>query len=436
MSEIEGRLLQAKGLVHEQPDEAAYILNQILNEEFDSIHAQQALFMLGYIMMECERYGLAYHLYERCAQLNPNISDIYSNMGMCLEEFDIQKAKKMFRKAYKIKPTNANAYANEGLLHLQTANPQKCIELSEKALSLKPDLRSALHNKGLAKLMLRDWSGWEEYKDTLGVKHREIASYGLPEWNGEKGKRVLVYGEQGVGDEIMFASCLEDMAKDCDIALDCDARLLQLFDRSFNMPVYGNRFNDNKAALEFKPEYQCAIGQLPYYYRLNGEYPGKPYLKPNPERCTQWRALFDTFEGKKIGLAWSGGLPNTGQSRRSIDIADIEQLLDDNTYISLEYKELTKHPKIKSYEETLKGNDIDLLAPLIAELDLVITACTSVVYVAGALGVPCHVLVPYEAGYRYHIEGDTFPWYDSVKLFRQNKNESWRNMIRRYREEV
>ena len=432
---MEDRLLHAKSLVKSEPDEALRICNDVLNEDMDGRWGQMALFMTGYIMLEAERYGLAYHIYERCAQMAPQISEVYSNMGMCLEEYDPYKAIRMFQKGYQLNPKNSHAMANEGLMHLLTGKPEKCIELSQKALTIDPDLTSAKHNTGLAQLMLRQWKeGWKNYFDTLGVKHRERRDYGLPEWNGEPGQ-VLVYGEQGVGDEIMFASCLADLMQTNDVVLDCDSRLKGLFDRSFDCPVYGTRFRKETPLLDtHKPDYQCAMGQLPHFYRNTEEdFPGTPYLKVCPERSLQWKALFDTLPGKKIGIAWNGGLNRTGKKRRSLALSDMEPLFSDgDTFISLEYKQHDPHPQLRQYPETLKGNDIDLLAALISELDLVVTACTTVVYVAGALGIPCHVLVPSCPGYRYHTKGDDFLWYDSVQLFRQKPGEPWAQTVERY----
>ena len=429
------RLLEAKEIVNDHPDEALALCNGVLNEHMDDATAQQALFMAGYIMMQAERYGLAYNLYRRCAELNPGISEVWSNMGMCLEEKDPEEAKRCFRKAYELNPDNHSAYANEGLMCLQTGEPERCIELSERALRLDPSLRSATHNLGLAKLMLREWDeGWKLYHDTLGVKHREARDYGLPDWNGEPGT-VVVYGEQGVGDEIMFASCLFDLQETNSILLDCDSRLEGLFRRTFDFPVYGTRFRTQTPLLdEHQPDYQLAIGQLPHFFRKkDADFPGNSYLKTDPERSLQWRALFDSLPGKKIGIAWRGGLKNTGEARRSLTLEDMEPLVTEgNTYISLEYKETPPEALemgIKAYPRaTAKGGDIDDLAALIGELDMVICPCTTVVYVAGALGIPCHVLVPDHPGYRYHMEGQ-FPWYSSVTLHR--KTGTWRELTER-----
>ena len=369
-------LLHANSIVHEQPDEALAICNTILNEHFEDDLAQKALFMSGFIMMEAERYGLAFNLYQRCAQLNPKISEIYSNMGICMEEHSPARASKLFRKAYKLNNKNADALANEGLMCLQMAQPERCIELSRRALEIKPELRSAKHNMGLAQLMLKQWrEGWENYADTLGVKHREGRDYGVPDWNGEKGL-VVVYGEQGVGDEIMFASCLEDLSKTNDIVLDCDKRLVDLFSRSFDFPAYGTRFRDETPLLDnHKPQYQIAIGQLPHFFRNTDEsFPGTPYLTPDPERSLMWRSLFDTFKGRKIGVAWRGGLKRTGEHRRSLALDDLAPIFNDtDTFISLEYKPVAQEDLdrygIKSYSETAAGGNIDDLAALVSELD-------------------------------------------------------------------
>ena len=431
--DYEKELLKAKELCNDRPDEALRILNSIMNEDFDGKHGQMALFMSGYLMMQAEKYGLAYHIYKRCQQLNPNISEIYSNMGMCLEQHSPKKAIECFNKATQLNPNNANSYANEGLIYLQMAKPDKCIELCDKALLINPSLKSAIHNKGLAQLMLKDYeNGWKNYAYTLGVKHREIREYGLPDWNGEPG-RVVVYGEQGVGDEIMFASCLPDMMKTNEVFLDCDSRLKTLFQRSFGLPTYGTRFTDQFPVMEHKPEYQCAIGQLPSFYRkTKNDFPGTPYLTPCLERSLMWRALFDTFDGLKIGIAWSGGIKETGQKKRTLSPSDFESVFNKkDTFICLEYNPVSRETlekySLKHYPNfTGKGQDIDELAALISQLDLVITACTTVVYIAGALGVPCHVLVPEEPGYRYGLEGG-FDWYYSVKLIRQKG--TWKKTI-------
>ena len=172
----------------------------------------------------------------------------------------------------------------------------------------------------------------------------------------------------------MLASVIPDIMAEREIVIDTDARLQGLFARSFDCSVYGKRFN--KDTFEINPEdvfdYQIPMGNLPALYREKDEdYPGTAYLKPDPERCLQWRALFDTFPGKKIGIAWSGGQGHTLGHKRTAAIEDFEPLFnDEDTFISLEYKpvapEILEKYNIKAYPRaTRKGEDIDELAALV-----------------------------------------------------------------------
>lgn len=432
-------LLEAKDLIDSDPEEALRICNDVMNDHYDDIHGQMALFMSGYVMMGAGRDGLAYHIFSRCAELQPERSEIFLNMGMCLENDRHDMALACFQKAAALKPDCAKAYANAGLIYLQTGKPEKCVELSDKALALDPSLVSPRHNKGLALIMLDQWrEGWKLYADTLGVKHREIRDYGFPEWDGKAKGTILVYMEQGVGDEIMFASVLPDMLADgLDVVLDADGRTSDLLARSFpDIRVYGTRFKSSTALLdECECDYQIAAGNLMQYYREDSSRcPGTPYLVADPERSLMWGALFDTFKGKKIGIAWRGGIRITGEAKRSLELSDLAPIMsDENTYISLEYKDYdySEYPDIKRYPRaTGAGQSIDELAALVSQLDLVITACTTVVYVAGALGIPCYVLVPSEPSYRYGLRGQ-FPWYKSVTLHRQRNGEKWVNCVKR-----
>lgn len=430
-------LNHAKEVKHSEPDYAVKLCSDIISEDPDSVIAQSALFLTGWIYLQAERFGLAYHIYQRCAQLNPKVSAIWLNMATCLEDIDLDKAIKYAQKARHLDKKSSLPWANEGLMQMKRGYPDKCIKLCEKALELDPDNRQALHNIGLSKLMLKEWDGWQEWSDTLGVMGRTEMDYGLPNWDGEKGK-ILVYGEQGVGDEIMFASCIREIMHNHNIVIDTDKRLQSLFARTFDCPVYGTRFDDESPILNDHPdlEYQIAIGQLPAFFRANGEFPGQPYLRANPDQSVMYRKYFEVLPGKKIGIAWTGGTRRNGQDKRSMHIDDFIPLLNDidNTYISLEYNPVDKSKmeqfNIKTFPKvTGKGQDIDELAAMIGELDMVVTCCTTVVYIAGALGIPCYVLVPSIPGYRYHLEGD-FPWYDSVKLVRQEKGQAWIDVVK------
>jgi len=435
-------LLDAKELADTHPAESLNLCNQVLNEHFDDEDGQLALFMSGYIMLEAGKYGLAFSIFQRCAQLKPDQAEIYTNLGMCLEESDPDRAILMFKESLGLKPDNPKGWANLALMNLLTGDPIACIAFCKKALELDPYLRAAIHNMGLAQLMIEDFdNGWINYHDTLGVKHREERYYGVPNWNGRDKGRILVYGEQGVGDEMLFASCINDLIMNGhDIVIDCDSRLESLFKNSFDVPVHGTRFSNEVDWLEDSGiKYQLAIGQLPYFYRRDKkDFPGTPYLNPNAEQMLMYKALFDTWKGEKIGLAWNGGLPGTLAKNRSFTLDDMKPLIDKrNTYINLDYKEPDESRYgLKHFRGvTKKGQDIGELAAMVSQLDLVITCCTTILYVAGAVGTPCLVMVPERPGYRYGITGSIFPWYSSVKLFRQ-QGEGWETVCKQIKNHI
>lgn len=417
------RVREAKSLASSNPELALSICNEVLNEEPETEAGELALFLTGYILLDSGKDGLAYHVFRRCAEMRPNRSEIWSNMGMAIENIDRDKALKIFDKALEKDSSNASALANKGLMYLQTGRPQRAIEYSNRALKIDPNLNSALHNRGLAKLMLRDWSGWDEYYMTQGVKERVKRDYGAPEWEGQEGT-VVVYGEQGVGDEIMFATCVPDLLETNNVILEVDKRTHSIFDRSFSCPVYGNRFSDKTELVdEHKFDYQISMGQLPYFFRRDhNSFPGNPILTPDPERVKQWSSLLD---GDKpvVGFSMMGGSKETGMKYRTTTLETFLPLTENYQLVCLDYKEvdakeLEKHG-IKYWPRAVKkGSDLEELLALVSCLDAVVTVCNTVVYFAGAVGVPCHVLVPEYAGYRYHSEGESFPWFNSVKLHR------------------
>ena len=157
-------------------------------------------------------------------------------------------------------------------------------------------------------------------------------------------------------------------------------------------------------------------------------------MKACPERQQQWEVILSSKP--RIGIAWSGGTKNTREQFRSFGLETLSPLFDlDAEFVNLQYKsvdqvEMDRYGITNWPRAVLKGCDLEDTLAVISRLDCVVTCCTTVVYLAGALGVPCYVMVPEYCGYRYHNKGDTFPWYKSVKLFRGKFNKSIREIKR------
>lgn len=423
--------------------ESMALSNEILSENFDD---SLALFIIGYCLLKTERYGLASNIFKRVAELMPGKAHPWNNAGMCYQEtWDLDEAEKCFRKSLQLDPQDYAAMQNLALIYVNRCLPDEALKWISRAEKItKTPSWEAVDNKALALLMKGEWKeGWACYRATAGRdKNRQLRFYKDPEepmWKGERGK-VVVYGNQGLGDEIAFSSCIPDAMEKSEVIIDCDHRLEGLFRRSFpRAKVYGTRFKgvDWDEEIDYSVPNDC----LPQMFRnSDAEFPGKPYLKADPERRLQWRSLFDTLKKPVIGIAWTGGLKTTGKRKRSLQLDQLEPLLRsvDATWVSLEYRDrtdvieaFTKRTgiQIHSWRRATQTDDYDDTAGLVAELDLVICATTAVVHLCGALGKEAWVLVPSKPRWFYRLEGDSMPWYRSVKLFRQKNNEPWDGVL-------
>jgi hypothetical protein len=394
--------------------------------------------------MRRDSYGLAYNLTRRAAEVKPDNAAAWHNMGKCYHERQKDaEADEHFRKAVKMKADFPNALEGLSMSALHRADFSTCIDLANRALAEDADLIDAKVNRGMAYLALKRWrEGWRDYNANIGKdKNRREMKYGSePRWDGTKGLNVVCYGEQGIGDELSFAACIPDLIADCkSVTLEVDKRLAPLFRRSFpTTEVFGTRYKADElrgwvAGKTF--DARVALGELPKYYRnKDADFHGKPYLIPRPDMALQWRSVLQSLGNKpKIGIAWTGGIPKTGQARRSVTLDTLAPLFAfDADWVSLQYKdpdglkdaEQKYGVKIHDWEWGSRYWDYDQTVALISELDLVISVTTAVVDASGAIGKECWCIVPELPMWRHLQSGDSFPWSRSVKLWRQ-KNKQW-----------
>jgi tetratricopeptide (TPR) repeat protein len=397
--------------------------------------------------MKSDGYGVSYQLFQRAGHIFPGEAAIWHNIGKLHHELnDNDKADEYFRKALKVQPNFANSLEGLGMTHLNRAEFGMAIDYCNRALAEDPDATEARSNRGMAYLALKRWSeGWRDYNANVGKdKNRKEPIYGEEKrWDGTKGLDVVVFGEQGIGDEISFASCIPDLVRDSkSVVIECDNRLEPLFQRSFpSTVVYGTRYKEEKTGIiptwraEKKFDARVSMGQLCEFYRLkDSDFTGKPYLTPDPRKAMQWRVLLDSLGDKpKIGLAWTGGLAHTGTKKRSVTLDTFAPLFNgfDADWVSLQYKEPevanaeSKYGiKIHDWDWGTRVFDYDQTVALISELDLVISVCTTVVHAAGGVGKETWCLVPHQNMWRYLTKGEWFPWSSSVSLHRQ-KGREW-----------
>jgi tetratricopeptide (TPR) repeat protein len=393
---------------------------------------------------EQERYGLAIHFLEAAAKTLKE-ADVYTNLGLSYKKVhQVQKAREWFEKSIQENPT-AESLCNYSAMFIECGEDQKCMDLCEQSIAKKPDLNMAHWNLSIGLLGNGKWErAWDEYewglKEPSLRENRDLA--GVPYWNGEEGT-VLVYGEQGMGDEIMFASMLPDLLKTNKVVFECHTRLENLFRKSFpQIKVYGTREEREKPAWVSgeKIDYRISIGSLgKFYRRTQDSFPGAPYLKADPlPKGNKFR----------IGISWTGGGIKPGRvAKRTVPLVYWQSILNtlDVEFVSLQYTDCAKDLElvngmghdIKIMDEYAKAHDYYETARLVASCDLVISVCTSVVHLAGALGVPCWVMTPKWPAWRYQNTG-RMPFYRSVRLYRQPSEDAraWIGVVERIAQDL
>lgn len=406
--------------------EAEKLYDMLLTQNHDNPHLLATLGTL-YIHDDRKRYGAAISFLERAASALKT-SDVLCNLAVAYKFAEMhEKCKETFKRACEKNPS-AGALANYGALFVGVNNPDEAVRLSDKAIALDPNCAMAHWNKGLALLEKGDFAnGWDEHE--WGLKSliridRKIMD--LPQWDGTPGKKIVVYGEQGLGDEIMFASMLPEIIEDNTVIFECHRRLKTLFETSFPGLVCIGTREDTEITWpgEYELDARISIGSLGKLLRRSRDkFPGTPYLKAEPlPKGPKFR----------VGISWTGGLKAGRIAARTIPLAWWKSILDvaNVEFVSLQYTDCEKEIAamnaqgydIKQMPEA-KADDYNETARLVASCDLVISCCTSVIHLAGALGVPCWVMVPNKPAWRYGVSGGMV-WYRSVRLYRQPEGDA------------
>jgi tetratricopeptide (TPR) repeat protein len=413
-------------------------VNAGLNRDPDDM----AALMIGACIVSREGcWGMAMNLLKRVKDQSPPFPEIYNNLGMCLSSLAsnsgkdkyLDEAESLLRKAYRKRPI-PEVVSNLALVLMHQGKVQAAEQLCREGLGKDPSNASLRETLGYACLYQGNWiEGFGNYEFNLGNKFRKIPP-GTYWERGLRGKKLFVQGEQGIGDEITYASILPRASQDNTITYECDHRLEGLMKRSLpGVEVHGTRFEGDKSWREGREFDASALtGSLCMEYRRTDEdFPRKAFLIADPERRLQWRTLLDTLPGKKIGVAWTGGLDTTFKSRRSFGLEGLLPILKipGITWVSLQYNDPSeeirdlahKHGiEIRHWKRAVeKGVDYDETAALVSELDAVVSVTTATVHLCGALGKKCYVLVPAKARWFYSSSDSTHRWYDSLELFRQ-----------------
>jgi tetratricopeptide (TPR) repeat protein len=364
--------------------------------------------------------------------------DVHRACGIALRELgDLTGAHLAFEAAHRMRPHHARFGADLAFSFQCLGDTARALETYEAALAAQPDDANAHAGYALSLLGAGDFArGWDEYEWRLrvpGATPGAAAPY--PYWAGEAlgGKTLLVRSEQGIGDEIMFASCLPQLlAQVARCVLECSRRLTGLFGRSFPgvRIIARDRSREPDWAALGRIDYQSAAGSLPRWLRrAAADFPGTPYLHADPARVAAWRERLGNPPGMlRVGIAWTGGLPGTLRAARSLALDALEPLfaLPNARFVALELGDCSAELAAMQARSGARidfwpgvAADPDEAAALACALDALVCVPTTMAHLAGALGRPVWVLVPGVATWRYLWQGERMPWYGSMRLLRR-----------------
>jgi len=478
---------------------AENLYNEVLTHNLGN---PQVLYCLGTLYIDLGRHGLALQLLSHVVNVLEDFGEAWNALGLVFKALSqFENADIAFEKAMELLPdTVADIPANRSAIRINNGTPEEALKFADIALNIEPDNINCKFNKALALLELQRWEdAWpffEErlnphYKraDMMSIDMRNYAESGVtPTWEGtddlhddrleappnETGTpmTVVIHGEQGIGDEIMFMSCFDDfraqLPDDTIYVLEPHPRLTELFQRSWTdvlvngthhldgsewigKPVQGDIGNDTieQAVQDLRaeadttyqrPDYKIAMGSLPLFTRNSeADFNNKTFLTLDPEKVAKMRALMPETGKLRVGICWQGGIAATHVHIRSLHLGAMKMILQQEVdLVALQYtpdvpielEDLKKTTGIEMFYDPGLVNmqaDIDDTAHLCASCDLIITVSQTMLHIAGAVGTPCWVLVPNKPDWRLGMEREHMAWYGPhLKCIRQPaEDEDW-----------
>ena len=436
-----------------------------LNPDFAGAHAKQAE-----ILQELGQYSLALASYDKAISLDSTNPIMFSNRGVLLQLMgEFRRALADYEKAIAIDSFNPDAWFNRGAVLKELDDLKGALASYDRALELRPDYAVAYVNRGtalqdqgliqeavvsyqgairfnaelpeahynlaLAALTLGDYAtGWREYEWRWRAKggpiYRERREFAEPLWLGGTmaGKTLLVYGEQGLGDCLQFARYTELVAElGVRLILEVPASLVNLFTSLVGV-VQVVAYRGPLPHFDF----QCPMMSLPLAFKTTLEtIPfADGYLKSDPNKVAEWHERLGPQNKARVGLTWSGNQAAGTNRKRHFALSRLIPYLSDRheyfclqtDVVAADREALDKSP-ILQYQSLLR--DFSDTAALCECMDLIISVDTSVAHLACALGKRTWVLLSYAADWRWLLDRDSSPWYESARLFRQKSAGDW-----------
>lgn len=390
------------------------------------------------------RYEDAIASYDQALAIEPKFAEAWVNRGntlYLLGRHDLAVAS--YNEALKHRPNFADALDNRGVVLLKMHRYQEALESFQQAVTCQPSYAKGQFNLSLCLLQMgRLQEGWHLYDWRWPKNQEPMRPFPTqrPLWQlGKNSPSVLLWREQGVGDDIMFGGLLKEVEAQVDeLWVQIDERLISLFQRA--MPNI--QFIDQHTVLDDGLfDAHLPLGSLPKYFRNTWtDFPLRAsYLCADSARAKGLRDVLCSYGKPVIGLSWRSTNPKHGLDR-SIDLTELTQALSglDATFLSLQYGDVVHDLETQFQNNGVrilpcdfidKREDLEGLAALIEACDIVISVDNSTVHLAGALGRPVYLMLSFHADWRWMLETTQSPWYPTVHLYRQSEDGHWQDVL-------
>ncbi|WP_144155518.1 tetratricopeptide repeat protein [Paraburkholderia sp. BCC1885] len=425
--------------------EAVALYERCLERLPDHVQAQHGA-ALSLVKLGANERALRY--FERLTTRHPQLAEVHYNKGSLLGTMGrYEEELAAYRKAIALKPNFGQAYVNVGVALRDLHRFDEALQQFRKALSIDPNDAGARTNRAQTNLLLGEFEhGWREYEWRWRVGNIHHGFDDATLWTGAQaiaGKTVFVHSEQGFGDTLQFLRFTDRLsAAGARVVLRVQDALLPLLS---GYPGVAEVIGEHAPVPPF--DYHCPTMSLAFALKVRAADLAAtvPYLSADPAHTAQWNTLFEKSEDEggnrarrpRVGIVWCGNPGHVNDHNRSIPLEQLASLFDaDVTFVSLQklvregdrasFSPLVQRGALLDVAERL-GSFADT-AGLIAQLDLVIAVDTAVAHLAGALGKPVWIALPFTPDWRWQLNRSDSPWYPGVRLFRQAVRGDWSNV--------
>ncbi len=404
-----------------------------------------ALYMRGLLYLDLKRFEEARADNYQSYLLNQQDANTTNNLGTALQNLGrYEESLEWFDRAIALRPDFALALNNKGHSLTELQRVDEAFACYARSLEIDPENPKTHWNLALLQMLVGDFERGlvgRESRWKLGLMHDP--QFTQPRWLGEssiEGKTILLYADEGIGDSFQFARYIPMVAAlgarvivvaaapACSLMSRLDG-VAECFPKKAMLPAFDVHCHISSLPLAFKTSLKTIPAAVPYL------------PAPAEDRRISWESRLGPRNRLRVGLVWSGNAGHINDHNRSMPLRELTGILDvDAMFVSLQ-KDLRDQDRevlagANIIDPTDSLSDFGETSALVSCLDLVISVDTSVAHLAGGLGRPVWILLPYSPDYRWLYKREDSPWYPTARLFRQTEQREWSSVVEQVRSEL